>query len=155
MAALDRRFAAACAALVGRYPQAFAGSELDPEASRKKAEKLVARVEGILEDVAPRGGAETIQTTAQLAARLKDALAANTIGGKEAEEARWHSATSDVEAAQAAWRRLGPMPGAESTALGERFEAACKRFFETRPRPRPAPRADALRPKTRRPRRHD
>jgi hypothetical protein len=154
MAPLESRFSVACEELVKAFPEAFSGTELDPEASRKKAEKLASRVEAVLEELNPQGGAETIETTEELAARLRDALAANTIGGKEAEEARWHSATSDVEAAQAAWRRLGPMPGEEGQALVERFESACKRFFEQRPRPEPRP-AEKPRPRKRRPRRHD
>ncbi len=54
MAPLAARFAAVCARLVELFPQAFSGSELDPEASRKKAEKLVARVEELLEGLGPR-----------------------------------------------------------------------------------------------------
>ena len=135
MSPLDERFARVRDRLVELFPQAFAGTELDPEASRRKAEKLAARVEGLLEDLAPAGGAATIETTEELAARLRDALAANTIGGKEAQEARWHSATSEVESAQASWRHLGPIPGAEGKALAERFERACQQFFEQRPRP--------------------
>jgi hypothetical protein len=135
MAPLDERFARVRDRLVELFPGAFAGSELDPEASRRKAEKLVARVEALLEDLAPAGGAAAIETAEELAARLRDALAANTIGGKEAEEARWHSATSEVESAQASWRHLGPMPGAEGKALAERFDRACQKFFEQRPRP--------------------
>ncbi len=153
MAPLDERFARVRDRLVELFPGAFAGTELDPEASRRKAEKLVARVEALLEDLAPASGAAAIETAEELATRLRDALAANTIGGKEAEESRWHSATSEVEAAQASWRHLGPMPGAEGEALAERFHRACQRFFEQRPRPE---RARPDRPRTgagRRPRR--
>jgi hypothetical protein len=145
MGPLGERFGRACGRLVEIFPQAFAGTELDPEASRRKAEKLIARVEGLLEDLAPESRAASIGTAEELAARLRDALAANTIGGKEAAEARWHSATSEVETTQSAWRRLGPMPGSEGDALAERFERACGRFFELRPRPE-RPRAGARRP---------
>jgi hypothetical protein len=149
MAPLAERFSRVRDRLVELYPQAFAGTELDPEASRRKAEKLIARVEGLLEDLAPEGGAATIGSTEELAARLRDALAANTIGGREAAEARWHSATSEVEAAQSGWRRLGPMPGAEGLALVERFDRACQRFFELRPRPE-RPRSGPRRPSRKR-----
>jgi hypothetical protein len=149
MGPLDERFAGVCGRLVELFPRAFAGTELDPEASRGKAERLIARVEGLLEDLAPESGAAAIGTAEELAARLRDALAANTIGGKEAAEARWHSATSEVEATQAAWRRLGPMPGAEGRALAGRFERACGRFFELKPCPE-RPRARARRPSRKR-----
>jgi hypothetical protein len=134
MAPLHERFDRARHRLVELFPGAFAGSELDPEASRRKAEKLVARVEGLLEELAPAGAAATT-TAEELAARLRDALAANTMGGRAATEARWHSATTDVEAAQSAWRRLGPIPGPEGRTLLDRFDSACRRFFELRPRP--------------------
>lgn len=150
MASLDGRFGQVRDRLVEVFPKSFAGTELDPEASRRKAEKLVARVEDLLEGLAPAGGAASIETTEELAARLRDALAARTIGGKEAEAARWHSATSEVESAQVAWRRLGPMPGPEGEALAGRFERACKRFFEVRPR---SERARPERTAGRRPRR--
>jgi hypothetical protein len=134
MAAFDERFTRVRDRLVGVFPRAFEGSDLDPEASRRKAEKLVLRVEGLLEELAPGGPASRPQTAEELAARLRDALAANTIGGRAAVEARWHSASADVEAAQAAWRRLGPVPGAEGQDLVRRFEQACRRFLEVRPR---------------------
>ena len=139
MAPLAERFARVRDRLVALHPSTFAGTELDPEASRRKAEKLVVRVEAALEESAPKRTAATAETTEDLAARLREALAANTIGGHEAVEARWASATTEVESAQAAWRRLGPLPGPEGTVLAERFDRACTQFFEKRPRPRPEP----------------
>jgi hypothetical protein len=151
MALLDERFARVRDRLVELYPRSFEGSELDPEASRRRAEKLLARVEGLVSDLAPTSAGD-VKTAQELAARLRDALASNTIGGREANEARWHSAAAEVEAAQTAWRRLGPVPGAEGRALAERFEHACRRFSELRPRTERPPRAEAPRP-GRRPRR--
>jgi hypothetical protein len=151
MALLDERFARVRDRLVELYPRSFEGSELDPEASRRRAEKLLARVEGLVSDLAPTSAGD-VKTAEELAARLRDALASNTIGGREANEARWHSAAAEVEAAQTAWRRLGPVPGAEGRALAERFEHACRRFSELRPRTERQPRAETPRP-GRRPRR--
>ena len=45
----------------------------------------------------------------RLAAMLKEALAANTIGGKVDDDSRWRAAAEDVRQAQAAWSRLGPV----------------------------------------------
>ncbi|HSD29244.1 MAG TPA: DUF349 domain-containing protein, partial [Vicinamibacteria bacterium] len=134
MAALDQRFDRARDRLVEVFPRAFEGTDLDPEASRRKAEKLVHRVFGLLEELAPGGSASLPQTGEELAARLRDALATNTIGGRAAVEAKWHSASAEVEAAQAAWKRLGPLPGPEGQDLAHRFEQASRRFFEVRPR---------------------
>jgi hypothetical protein len=135
MAALDERFAGSRDRLLETFPRAFEGTDLDPEASRRKAEKLVARVADILADLAPPGGAAPAQTAEELAARLRDALATNTIGGRAAVEARWHAASAEVEAAQAAWKRLGPLPGEQGHELLARFEQSCRRFFELRPKP--------------------
>jgi hypothetical protein len=146
MAALDERFARARDRLVEVFPRAFEGTDLDPEASRRKAEKLTLRVEGLLEELAPGGSASRPQTAEELAARLRDALAANTIGGRAAVEAKWHSASVEVEAAQAAWKRLGPVPGPEGQELARRFEQACRRFFEVRPKAEKADRPRADRP---------
>ena len=147
--ALDVRFYAARDRLLELHPRAFQGSELDPDASRRRAEKLAARVEGVLESLAPKT-ASTAASAADLAARLRDALASNTIGGKEAVEQRWNAAAGEIETAQAAWKRLGPLPGADGRALVERFELACRRFQDERPRPDPR-RAEA--PRLERPRR--
>jgi hypothetical protein len=146
MAALDERFSRARDRLVEVFPRAFEGTDLDPEASRRKAEKLVLRVEGLLAELAPDGSASRPQTAEELAARLRDALASNTIGGRAAVEAKWHSASAEVESAQAAWKRLGPVPGSEGHDLALRFEQACKRFFELRPKPEKTERPRTDRP---------
>lgn len=130
--ALAARFAQARDRLVAVYPQSFRGTELDPEVNRKKAERLCARVEGLLAELGPAGAADP---GADLAERLRNALAANTIGGHAAVEARWHTATEDVRAAQATWKRLGPIPGEAGRELAGRFERACQRFFARRPAP--------------------
>ena len=141
MKAFDERFTRLRDRLVELYPGAFEGTDLDPEASRRKAEKLVARAEGLLQELAPADAARA-QTAEDLALRLREALAANTIGGHAAVEARWESASADIESAQSAWKRLGPLPGPGGRALAERFERVCHRFFELRPkveRPREEP----------------
>ncbi len=45
--ALDRRFAEAFARVIARWPAAFAGTEMDPDANRKQLENLVKRVEDL------------------------------------------------------------------------------------------------------------
>jgi hypothetical protein len=147
MATFDERFSRVRDRLLEIFPAAFEGTDLDPQASRRKAEKLVLRVEALLAEVAPGGGAPRPQNAEELAARLRDALASNTIGGREAVEAKWHSASVEVESAQGAWKRLGPVPGTLGRELSARFEQACRRFFELRPKPKPErPRGDGPRP---------
>jgi Domain of Unknown Function (DUF349) len=131
VAPLVLRFNAARDRLIVLWPKAFEGSDLDPEANRRKMEKLCARVEAVVQQVAPAPESASVN---DLAARLKDALATNTMGGRAAVEARWHEATTEVESAQASWQRLGPVAGEAARELSERFERACRRFFEERPR---------------------
>ncbi|HEX5474836.1 MAG TPA: DUF349 domain-containing protein [Vicinamibacterales bacterium] len=125
---LSARFVDALQALITRYPGAFSGTELDVEASRQRMEKLCVRVEGFLggEAAAP---AETNSSQA-LAAMLREALAANTIGGRAGEETKWRSMADEVRQAQASWTRLGPIPGEAGRQLADRFHKACNRFFD-------------------------
>ncbi len=147
VAPLLARFNAARDRLIVLWPKAFEGSDLDPEANRRKMERLCARVEAVLEQVAPNLDASSAQ---DLASRLKDALATNTMGGRAALETRWHEATAEVESAQAAWQRLGPVPGETAREISERFERACQRFFQQRPRfDRPKAPEPARRPRVR------
>ena len=147
MAALDERFARARDRLVEIFPRAFEGTDFDPEASRRKAEKLVLRVEGLLAELLPGAALPGRRRAEELASRLRDALATNTIGGREAVEAKWHSASVEVESAQAAWKRLGPIPGAAGTRPPRRASSsACRRFFEERPKPERTERAERPRP---------
>ena len=114
----------AVALLVERHPESFRGTELDPSANLSRMEKLVARVEAQL---------SRPEASGSLAERLREALASNTMGGKGQAEAKWREATAEVEAAQAAWKKLGPVPGTEADSLRKRFRTACDRFFEVRP----------------------
>src|SRR5439155_2959265 len=91
-AALDERFNAAFERVLAAAPALFAGSDLDPEANRKRMEALVKRVEDLAASLVPgsRSGEaasdEAISPATRLAAMLQEALAANTIGGKVDEE---------------------------------------------------------------------
>jgi hypothetical protein len=96
---------------------------------------------------APASQAVTAQ---DLAARLRDALASNTIGGRDAAAERWQSASAEMESAQTAWKRLGPLAGEDGRALAQRFESASQRFLALRPKGE-RPRGEERRPE--RPRR--
>jgi len=121
---LSGRFVDALERLLSGHPDAFKGSELDTEASRQKMEKLCAKVEGFLTDGAAPTGSQG------LAEMLREALAANTIGGRAGEEAKWRGMADEVRQAQASWSRLGPVPGETGRQLTDRFHRACNRFFE-------------------------
>jgi uncharacterized protein DUF349 len=130
----EEAFAARAAAVRDRalaaWPEAFRGTDLDPEAARARREKLCTRVESLLAQGEPPVAALSGQ---DLARRLKEALATNTMGGRGEVEAKRRAEADEVKAAQATWRRLPPLPGPEGQALESRFRSACDRFFRDRP----------------------
>jgi hypothetical protein len=123
-AEMGDRFRGALYALVAAFPEAFKGSELDPETARRKMEKLCAKVEALAP--APDGPERS------LAELLKDALATNTMGGRGEAEARRKALAEEVGAARESFARLPPVPGAEGEALRARFEAAARRALGSR-----------------------
>lgn len=137
---LAERFARALSAVIAAHPDAFKGSELDPEGNRKRMEQLCLLVEGVAGE---ERAAEQMSPAAILATQLREALAANTIGGRADDEARWRNGAEEVRKAQAAWRRLGPVPEAVGRELDGRFQRACARFsrqLDQRRRPPAQPR---------------
>ena len=131
-AALDQRFAAAFARVLAAVPAAFAGSDLDVDANRKRMESLVRRVEELAGPASPGDASRdaALSPTTRLAAMLKEALASNTIGGKVDEESRLRAAAEEVRQAQASWARIGPVPDDVRRALGDRFSRACRKITE-------------------------
>jgi hypothetical protein len=123
---LSARFVDALERTLLAHPDAFKGTELDIEPNRQKMEKLVTRVEGFLNEAAP----PPPNSSQALADRLREALASNTIGGRAGDESKWRTMAEDVRQAQAAWSRLGPVPGDSGRALNERFHKAVTRFFD-------------------------
>src|SRR5262245_35702622 len=128
-AALDARFAAAFAGVIARWPAAFDGTDLDPDANRKRMESLVKRVEDLAKSLAGPAAAlddAAMSPTTRLATMLKEALASNTIGGKVDEDARFRAAAEDARQAQAAWSRIGPVPDDVRRGLADRFQKALR-----------------------------
>jgi hypothetical protein len=132
---LAARYRQALGRIVAAWPAAFGGTDLDPDAARKRMEKLVARVE----DLAPGSGlqpAAKLSPAELLARQWRERLASNTIGGGRPadEETRWRAAEQTVREAQAQWMRLGPVAPEIAVPLYERFQRACRRFYDQRKR---------------------
>jgi hypothetical protein len=130
--ALDDRFAKAFAAVIERWPSVFGGSDLDPDANRKKMETIVQRIEALAKSVGgPAAAADAaLSPTTRLAAMLKEALAANTIGGKADDDSRLRAASEEVRQAQATLSRIGPVPDQVRRALADRFQRATRRISD-------------------------
>ena len=122
------RMATLCRRAVEVAPTAFKGSDLDPEQSRKRKEKLLARVEELARRAAAAPAAPT--TPQEMAARLKAALADRALGGVLAKETR--PAGEQVAEAREAWRKLGPVPGDSGEQLERRFDDACRQATGSR-----------------------
>jgi hypothetical protein len=133
---LAARYHESLARLVAVWPGGFAGTDLDPEATRKRMEKLLARVEELLPTQAPKAQAP-LSPAELLAQQWRERLAANTItGGRsaETEETRWRAAEQEVRNAQSQWTRLGPVPSEVAGPLNERFQRALRKFYDQRRR---------------------
>src|SRR5262249_8505944 len=72
----------------------------------------------------------SLSPTTRLAAMLKEALAANTIGGKVDDDHRLRAAAEEVRQAQASWSRIGPGPEDTRRALADRFQRAIRRISD-------------------------
>ena len=123
---LAARFAAARDRLIEAFPDSFKGTDLDAQANRSRKEKLCARLEALLSTA----GADDpgLLSGDALARRLKEALASNTIAGRSDAATRQRADAEEVEAAQVAWKRVGPVPGKLGAELEERFKSACARL---------------------------
>jgi hypothetical protein len=129
-AELDARYAAAFGGVIARWPAAFSGTDLDPDANRKRMDAIVRRMEDLANSLAgsPDAADPMLSPTNRLAAMLKEALASNTIGGKVDNESRFRAANEEVRQAQANWSRIGPVPDDARRALADRFQRAIRRI---------------------------
>ena len=135
---LAARYFQAVGRLVATWPVAFAGTDLDPETTRKRMEKLLAKVEELV-STQPAKPAAPLSPAEMLAQQWRERLASNTISGgaarsAENEGARWRALEQEVRTAQAQWMRLGPVPPEIAGPLNERFQRACRKFYDQRKR---------------------
>jgi hypothetical protein len=128
MKVLTDRWQQALTRAVEQHPAAFAGTDLDPAAVVDRMEKVVRRVEALLDRVpAPSAG---LSQAEQLAAKLRSALASNAMGGRASEDAKWRAAADTVRDAQSTWQRLAPTTAPEARGLEQRFREACRRVLD-------------------------
>jgi hypothetical protein len=108
--------------LVKKWPAAFQGTDLDPEAAIKRMEKLCAKAEALADASESRDADEAPMSQAEaLAAKLRQALNANAFGGKSTED-HGPSLADQIKELQGAWQRL-VMPQTDAAyALDARFK---------------------------------
>jgi hypothetical protein len=130
------RYHQALSRIVGAWPAAFAGSEIDPDSTRRRMEKLLSRVEELVAAPARPAAAANLSPAEMLARQWRERLAANTMGGRagENDETRWRAAEQEIRNAQSQWARLGPVPADVAGPLNERFQRAVRKFYDQRKR---------------------
>ncbi|MCC6749915.1 MAG: DUF349 domain-containing protein [Deltaproteobacteria bacterium] len=124
-AALERRFGQALSALLEAHLEVFKGSELDPQASLPRREKICQRLEELVSAQVSSGpeasGAASVE---QMADKLREALAANAMRSS-LEVANREATAEELERLKNTWVKLGPIVGPEARSLADRFERAC------------------------------
>ncbi len=136
---LTARFDTALGRVVDRFPGAFAGTDLDPLRHVPTLERLCERVESMIQAETSAPSADQRSPSEVLAARLREALASNTMGARADADARRREDAETVRRLQAERRALGVIPGETGHQLSERFRAACDRYFKLNPPPPPPP----------------
>ena len=124
---LNERLQNACETIEAACPQELRASVLVGEHDRKQREKLCARLDRV---IATLEAIVTEPSSVDLAERLRQAMAANTIGGSalpDGEKAR-RAAVEEGERLHERWERLGPIVGPANRALAARFHGAYARF---------------------------
>ena len=124
LAPLKERVEAAFVAFARGNPDVVRGTELDIDANVERLERLCARAEQLArsDSDSPR---ET-SPAAILASQLREALAANTIGGKGDADSRRRAAEQEARQLQNAWESVGFVPESIGRPLAERFRRALR-----------------------------
>jgi hypothetical protein len=130
-ATLQQRFEAALVSVIRSHPDALRGTEFDVPANLRKLHDLVGRAEKLA-----GGGAEAaaapVSPATLLAQQLREALAANTIGGRADDDARGRASEQELRQLQSAWTHVGFVPESDARPLASRFQRACQRVFDQR-----------------------
>ncbi|TAK14049.1 MAG: DUF349 domain-containing protein [Acidobacteria bacterium] len=128
--ALVDRWQKTLASVIAKWPDAFKGTDVDPAAAITRMEKLVTRLETLLEQL-NEGAPEpkkALSPTELLAQKLRSALAQNAMGGRSTDDSKWRSAADTLKDAQASWQRLPPVPGDQAAALQTKFAGIARKI---------------------------
>ena len=128
LAPLRVRVEDALVAFARTHPDVVRGSELDVDGNIGRLERLCRQAEQ-LADPEPDKAASP---TAILAMQLREALAANTIGGREGDGGRRRALEQETRQLQAEWSNVGYVPEPIAAPLTERFRRALRRALDQR-----------------------
>ena len=119
------RFAVAWEQIIAARGNIFKGTDLDPEVNQEKMERLIQLMDELAgPDVSAEAPAD------ELAAQLRDALAANALGDGAVDTEGERKEAEQLKRARAAWRRITLVPVAVEKSLRPRFDEVCKKVEE-------------------------
>ncbi len=130
-AVVEERYRKVRTALMDAYPDGLEGTDLDPQAIEARREKIVERLETLVEKrrQAQEAAAEKEPSLADLAAQIKAAMASNTIRRGGAGDSAARSADErEAQRIEVSWRQI---PGKASKEIVERYKQAKAAFEET------------------------
>jgi hypothetical protein len=130
---LKDRVEAALVTFAGGHPDLVRGSDLDVDANVRRLESLCERAEQ-LSRTEGEGTQAPASPAAILASQLREALAANTIGGRGEADSRRARVEQEARQLQTAWDSVGFVPEPVGRRLGDRFRKALRRSVEPRDR---------------------
>jgi hypothetical protein len=126
---LKERIESALVTFARRNPDVVHGSELDVDTNIHRLESLCNRAEHLAGSDAD-SGSETTSPAAILASQLREALAANTIGGRGDAESRRRAIEHEARQLQNAWDAVGFVPESLARPLADRFRRALRRSVD-------------------------
>ena len=125
--ALSTRFGQGLAHLAAAHPDAFRGTELDPNRQLRRLEELCKRVEAVKPSAdLTENGASPAEI---LASKWRDTLASNLMGARIDEAAERRTAVDEVKRAKQDYRRIGTVSGEKGQQLAQRFRTACEQVL--------------------------
>ena len=122
--AIDERLRAACARVGAARPECLRGTRFDPDTTRKRREKLCAKLEELAGP--SKDAPKAAQSLQEMALALRDRLASNTIAGGSSGGAkgRREDLARELEKIAATWAHLGPAFDDAARELEARYERA-------------------------------
>ena len=114
--------------IAGRAPESLQGTRLDPETTRKRREKLCARLEELAASAAE--AAEAAVAPGDGAGAARSARDQHDRGREGRRPTRRQDVAREVERIAASWAHLGPPLDDDARALADRFERARDRLAE-------------------------
>jgi hypothetical protein len=128
-------FRAACDRFFGKRNSHFAGKHNDRIDNLRQKEALCVRLELLAKVDAPDAAPSSKLSVAE---ELKLAFESNWLTGAGTPNAKsnWQSGREEVKRIQEDWRKIGPVPRAQSDAINDRYRRACDAFFAQRPEPK-------------------